>query len=54
MKCLCSQLEEIFQEQEIATETRCKYLNVVKMVMYLFTEIMKTKDAKLTADVSFF
>ncbi|KPJ08507.1 Condensin complex subunit 1 [Papilio machaon] len=52
VKCLCNQLEVIFQEQEIATETRCKYLNIVKMVMYLFTEIMKTKDAKLTADNS--
>ncbi|CAK1580335.1 unnamed protein product [Parnassius mnemosyne] len=52
VKSLCNQLETIFQEQDIDPDIRIKYLNVVKMVMYLFTQIMKTKDAKLAADNS--
>ncbi|XP_068633143.1 condensin complex subunit 1 [Battus philenor] len=52
VKCLCNQLETIFQNQDIDTEVRCKYLNIVKMVMYLFTQVMKTKNAKLAAENS--
>ncbi|CAG5045986.1 unnamed protein product [Parnassius apollo] len=52
VKSLCNQLEAIFQEQDIDPDIRSKYLNVVKMVMYLFTQIMKTKDVKLAADNS--
>lgn len=51
-KHLCSHLEFIFQEKEIETDLRTKNLNILKMVMYLFTSIMKTKDSKLAADVS--
>lgn len=52
-KNLCNHLELIFQDQEIDAEVRVKNLNVVKMIMYLFSQIMKTKDIKLAADVSY-
>ncbi|XP_038209881.1 condensin complex subunit 1-like [Zerene cesonia] len=52
VKALCTFLEPILQEKEIESDVRTKYLNVVKMTMYLFTQIIKTKDAKLTADNS--
>ncbi|KAL0838771.1 hypothetical protein ABMA28_016820 [Loxostege sticticalis] len=51
-KNLCNHLELIFQDQEIDAEVRVKNLNVVKMIMYLFSQIMKTKDIKLAADNS--
>lgn len=52
VKNLCGHLELILQDQEIDADLRVKNLNLVKMTMYLFTQIMKTKDAKLAADVS--
>ncbi|XP_045498529.1 condensin complex subunit 1 [Colias croceus] len=52
VKSLCTFLEPILQEKEIESDVRTKYLNVVKMTLYLFTQIMKTKDAKLAADNS--
>ena len=51
-KSLCNHLEPIVQEQEIDPDVRTKNLNILKMMMYLFTQIMKTKDTKLAADVS--
>lgn len=51
-KNLCNHLELIFQDKEIDPDVRVKNLNIVKMIMYLFSQIMKTKDAKLAADVS--
>lgn len=51
-KSLCNHLEPIIQEQEIDPDVRTKNLNILKMMMYLFTQIMKTKDTKLAADVS--
>ncbi|KAJ8722132.1 hypothetical protein PYW08_004534 [Mythimna loreyi] len=51
-KSLCNHLEPIVQEQEIDSEVRTKNLNILKMIMYLFTQIMKTKDTKLAADNS--
>ncbi|XP_063825946.1 condensin complex subunit 1, partial [Ostrinia nubilalis] len=51
-KNLCNHLELIFQDQEIDPEVRVKNLNIVKMIMYLFSQIMKTKDIKLAADNS--
>lgn len=53
-KSLCSHLELIFQDQDINAEVRVKNLNILKMIMYLFINIMKTKDIKLAADVSLF
>ncbi|XP_069359396.1 condensin complex subunit 1 isoform X2 [Maniola hyperantus] len=50
VKSLCVHLEPILQEQTIDEDLRVKNLNIVKMIMYLFTEIMKIKDVKLTAD----
>lgn len=44
----------ILQDNEIDPELRIKNLNIVKMTMYLFTQIMKVKDTKLAADVSNF
>lgn len=52
-KSVCNHLEMIVQEQEIDADVRVKNLNILKMLMYLFTQIMKTKDSKLAADVSF-
>ncbi|XP_045448315.1 condensin complex subunit 1 [Melitaea cinxia] len=52
VKNLCGHLELILQDQEIDADLRVKNLNLVKMTMYLFTQIMKTKDAKLAADNS--
>ncbi|XP_047533582.1 condensin complex subunit 1 [Vanessa atalanta] len=52
VKNLCGHLELILQEQVIDADIRMKNLNIVKMTMYLFTQIMKTKDAKLAADNS--
>lgn len=40
------------QNQEIDADVRMKNLNIVKMVLYLYTQIMKTKDVKLATDVS--
>ncbi|XP_048478584.1 condensin complex subunit 1 [Plutella xylostella] len=51
-KNMCNHLEVIFQDKEIDPDVRVKNLNVVKMTMYLFSSIMKTKDAKLAADNS--
>ncbi|CAH0398311.1 unnamed protein product [Chilo suppressalis] len=51
-KNLCNHLELLFQDQEIDNDVRVKNLNIVKMVMYLFTQVMKTKDTKLAADNS--
>lgn len=51
-KNLCSHLELILQEQELDVDVRVKNLNITKMIMYLFTQIMKTKDTKLAADNS--
>ncbi|KAM3965310.1 LOW QUALITY PROTEIN: CAP-D2 condensin subunit [Aphomia sociella] len=51
-KNLCNQLELIFQDQEIDADVRVKNLNIVKMTLYLFTQVMKTKDTKLAADNS--
>ncbi|CAD0201294.1 unnamed protein product [Chrysodeixis includens] len=51
-KSLCNHLEQILQEKEIDSEVRVKNLNILKMIMYLFTQIMKTKDTKLAADNS--
>ncbi|XP_072949314.1 condensin complex subunit 1 isoform X2 [Epargyreus clarus] len=51
-KNLCTHLDPILKEQDIDADVRTKNLNIVKMVMYLFTQIMKTKDAKLAADNS--
>ncbi|VVC91230.1 unnamed protein product [Leptidea sinapis] len=45
-------LEPLLQDNEINSETRTKYLNITKMTLYLHTQIMKTKDAKLAADNS--
>lgn len=42
----------ILQDNEIDPDLRVKTLNIVKMTMYLFTQIMKVKDTKLAADVS--
>ncbi|XP_061383844.1 condensin complex subunit 1 [Danaus plexippus] len=52
VKNLCTHLEPILQEKTIDSDIRVKNLNIVKMVMYLFSHIMKTKDAKLAADNS--
>ncbi|KAL4715966.1 hypothetical protein ACJJTC_013266, partial [Scirpophaga incertulas] len=52
VKSLCNNLELIFQDQEIASEVRLKNLNIIKMVIYLYSQIMKTKDIKLAADNS--
>lgn len=51
-KGLCNHLELILQDNEIDPELRVKNLNIVKMTMYLLTQIMKVKDVKLAADVS--
>lgn len=51
-KALCNHLELILQDSEIDLELRVKNLNIVKMTLYLFTQIMKVKDVKLAADVS--
>lgn len=51
-KGLCNHLELILQDNEIDRDLRVKNLNIVKMTMYLFTQIMKVKDVKLAADVS--
>lgn len=52
---LCNHLAQVFQDKEIDTDLRNKNLNIVKMTLYLFTQIMKVKDVKLAADVcSFF
>ncbi|XP_063383933.1 condensin complex subunit 1 [Cydia fagiglandana] len=51
-KALCSHIELIMQDQELDADLRVKNLNIVKMVMYLYTQIMKTKDVKLAADNS--
>ncbi|XP_052741193.1 condensin complex subunit 1 [Bicyclus anynana] len=50
VKSLCAHLEPILQEQTIDEDVRVKNSNIVKMVIYLFTEIMKIKDVKLAAD----
>ncbi|XP_039753451.1 condensin complex subunit 1 [Pararge aegeria] len=50
VKSLCVHLEPILQEQTLDEDLRVKNLNIVKMVMYLFTEIIKIKDVKLAAD----
>lgn len=52
VKNLSNILEPILQENEIDSDVRTKNLNIVKMTLYLFTQIMKTKDIKLAADVS--
>ncbi|XP_041979306.1 condensin complex subunit 1 [Aricia agestis] len=52
IKNLCTHLEPILKEQTIDADVRIKNLNIVKMVLYLFTQIMKTKDAKLAAENS--
>ncbi|CAK1551134.1 unnamed protein product [Leptosia nina] len=52
VKNLSNTLEPILQELEIDSEVRNKNLNIVKMVVYLFTQIIKTKDTKLAADNS--
>ncbi|CAH0715490.1 unnamed protein product, partial [Brenthis ino] len=52
VKNLCGHLENILQDQIIDADIRVKNLNIVKMTMYLFTQIMKLKDAKLAADNS--
>lgn len=52
VKNLCNHLELIFQDKEIDPDVQKKNLNIVKMIMYLFTQVMKTKDTKLAADVS--
>lgn len=49
---LCNHLEMILQDNEIDADLRAKNLNIVKMIMYLFTKIMKVKDTKLASDVS--
>ncbi|CAF4904025.1 unnamed protein product [Pieris macdunnoughi] len=49
---LSSYLEPILQERDIDSEVRNKNLNIVKMTIYLFTQIMKTKDTKVAADNS--
>lgn len=51
-KSLCNHLELILQEKEIDSDVRVKNLNILKMIMYLYTQIMKTKDTKLATDVS--
>lgn len=51
-KHLCNHLEQIFQNNEFETDWRNKNLNIVKMTMYLFTQLMVIKDVKLAADVS--
>lgn len=51
VKNLCGHLEALLQSQ-IEMDIRVKNLNIVKMTLYLFTQIMKIKDAKLAADVS--
>ncbi|KAI5637231.1 non-SMC mitotic condensation complex subunit 1, n-term domain-containing protein [Phthorimaea operculella] len=51
-KSLCTHLEQIFQEKELDEDVRKTNLNIVKMTMYLFTQIMKVKDTKLAADNS--
>lgn len=51
-KKLCPHLEVIFQEKEIDTDVRTKNLNCVKMILYLFTSIMKVKDSKLATENS--
>ncbi|XP_075978130.1 CAP-D2 condensin subunit [Anticarsia gemmatalis] len=50
-KNLCNHFEMLFQE-EIDADMRTKNLNILKMMMYLFTQIMKVKDVKLAADNS--
>lgn len=52
VKNLSSYLEPILQERDIDSEVRTKNLNIVKMTIYLFTQIMKTKDTKVAADNS--
>lgn len=52
VKNMCNNFELLFQDNEIDADLRIKNLNILKMLMYLFTQIMKTKDAKLAADNS--
>ncbi|PZC81431.1 hypothetical protein B5X24_HaOG212636 [Helicoverpa armigera] len=51
-KSLCNHMDLVLQEPEIDADVRVKNLNILKMMMYLFTQIMKTKDTKLAADNS--
>ncbi|KAH9629496.1 hypothetical protein HF086_015826 [Spodoptera exigua] len=51
-KSLCNHLELMFQDKEIDSDLRNKNLNILKMMMYLYTQIMKTKDTKLATDNS--
>ncbi|XP_022814014.1 condensin complex subunit 1 [Spodoptera litura] len=51
-KSLCNHLELILQDKEIDSDLRIKNLNILKMMMYLYTQIMKTKDTKLATDNS--